>query len=222
MCHLSCINFVASALIEQEIKGKLVLEVGSLDVNGSIRPHVEKLRPVKYIGVDVAMGTGVDEICNVKDILTRYGKESFDALITTELLEHVKDWKKAINNFKEVLKPGGILLITTRSIGFGYHGFPYDYWRFEEKDMKYIFSDFIVERLEKDPMTPGVFLKARKPARLSLADISNYALYSIILRRKTGNADNMFMRICNAGIQISIAVIPASLKTIIAKAFNKR
>lgn len=222
MCHPLCIDFAVNALVKREIEGKRVLEVGALDVNGSARLQIEKFKPVEYIGVDVVMGTGVNEICSATDILNRYGKESFDVIIATELLEHVNDWKKAVNNFKDVLKSNGILLITTRSIGFGYHGFPYDYWRFEEKDMRYIFSDFIIERLEKDPLVPGVFMKARKPLPFSRADISDYPLYSIMLRRKTGNTRNMVADICNTGIQVATAIIPASLKAMIAKVLYKR
>jgi len=38
-----------------------------------------------------------------------FGINKFDVVISTEMLENVKDWRIVINNLKEVLKPGGII-----------------------------------------------------------------------------------------------------------------
>jgi len=64
---------------------------------------------------------------------------------------------------KAVLKPGGLIYITTRSRGFSYHAYSHDYWRYEIEDMEKIVGDFEITALEKDWEAPGVFLKARKP-----------------------------------------------------------
>lgn len=217
MCHYLCIDFVKRALTEEDIKGKKILEVGSLDINGSVRPYIETLKARKYIGIDIAMGPGVDEICDVKNIIERYGQESFDVVITTELLEHISDWRKVINNFKDVITPNGIILITTRSCGFSYHGSPSDYWRFEEEDMRYIFSDFIIEKLEKDPLEPGIFIKARKPQHFSKIELSNYALYSVVVHRKIRSINKTFLIMFDVGMKVIKNLIPLSIKSIIAK-----
>jgi len=49
----------------------------------------------------------------VEELVEHFGTESFDVIIATELLEHVKDWRLVINNMKQVLKPGGYIYITT-------------------------------------------------------------------------------------------------------------
>ena len=132
-------EFGKKVLQEEDICGQRVIEVGSLDVNGSLRPMVESFSPREYIGVDMQMGRGVDQICDAAHLLNRFGSNRFDVVISTELLEHVINWQKVVHNLKQILKPGGLLLLTTRSRGFQYHGYPFDFWRYELSDIKFIF-----------------------------------------------------------------------------------
>jgi SAM-dependent methyltransferase len=176
--------FGAANLTTGEIRGKRVLEVGSVDVNGNLRPTVEALGPREYVGVDLEPGRGVDIVCRAEDILNKFGKESFDAVISTEMLEHIRDWRTVVSNIKNVCRPGGVILLTTRSYGFKYHGFPYDFWRYELSDMKNIFSDFEIQALQGDPEIPGVLMKAKKPERFVENNLSEYALYSIVTNRR--------------------------------------
>ena len=169
---------------KEEVEGKEVIEIGARDVNGSIRPVIENWHPAKYIGVDIQEGRGVDVICDAEEVLNKFGKESFDVVISNEMFEHIRDWKKVISNIKNICKPGGIILVTTRSKGFFYHGFPYDFWRFEIDDMKHIFSDCNILKLEKDWYELGVLMRAEKPKEFKENDLSDYALYSIIFNKK--------------------------------------
>ena len=180
MCNEACIGFTERVLKEDEVSGKDVLELGSLSTTGSVRPSIKRLRPRRYIGVDIIAGPGVDEICDAAEIVEKYGPESFDIVVATELLEHVRDWRLVIHNIQTVLKPQGIVLITTRSFGFHYHPNPEDFWRFETGDIERTFCDFGIEALEKDPISPGVFVKARKPERFQEADLSGIALYCLV------------------------------------------
>jgi hypothetical protein len=50
--------------------------------------------------------------------------------------------------------------------------------------MKKIFRDFEIIKLIKDHEAPGVFLKAKKISNI-LIDLSNIALYSMILGKRT-------------------------------------
>ena len=183
MCNAYCILFGALNLKKEEIQGRKVIEAGSRDVDGSLRLLVESFKPECYVGIDIVKGRGVDIICNAEDLSNEFEKDSFDVLISTELLEHIRDWKKTVSNFKNVVKPGGIILVTTRSYGFGYHGYPYDFWRYEIEDMENIFSDCIIEKLEKDP-SKGVFVKVRKPIDFVEKDLSDYKLYSIVANKR--------------------------------------
>jgi hypothetical protein len=97
---------------------------------------------------------------------------------------------RVIENFKLLLRPAGILLITTRSKGFPYHEAPYDFWRYEVSDMVEIFSDFIIDVVAPDPEEPGVFLKARKPVDYVPNDLSGYQLYSMVTQNRARSVEN--------------------------------
>jgi len=184
--HISVLEFFIENTQKEEFENKRILEVGSRYVNGSVRPLIEKFfNPKEYIGVDIEKGKFVDVVCDAENLVDYFGRETFDVVISTELLEHVKDWRKVINNLKEVLKPNGYIYITTRSKGFPYHGYPYDFWRYEIEDMEEIFKDFEIIKLEKDPEAPGVFLKAKKPVDFKLIKLKNIELYSILTGRRT-------------------------------------
>lgn len=194
MSDTAVIIFGAINLTKNEVEGKSLIELGALDMNGSLRPIVESLNPAKYIGVDIQKGPGVDMVCDALDIIEKFGKASFDIVIATELIEHIRDWRKIVSNIKNICKPGGIVLITTRSKGFEFHGFPDDFWRFEFADMQYIFSDYIIEKLESDKYCPGILIKARKPQNFNEKNLDGYELYSIILNRKTKEIDENNLR----------------------------
>ncbi|MFC1785599.1 class I SAM-dependent methyltransferase [Candidatus Neomarinimicrobiota bacterium] len=187
MCHKSCIEFGRTHLSYEDVAGKNVIEVGSYNVNGSLRSIIKKLNPYKYIGVDISEGEGVDEICDITNLISHYGKESFDLVICTEVMEHVRHWRKAIFNLKHILKPTGVIILTTRSYGFHFHGHPFDYWRYELDDIRVIFSDLLIDIIEKDNSRPGVFVKASKPIYFTEKDLEHYDLYSIIIEKRCRN-----------------------------------
>lgn len=159
--HETVMNFGRGHLSLEMVRGRRVIEVGSYNVNGTIRDHISPLGPASYIGVDVSAGPGVDQVCSANELEARFGAESFDLVVSTEMLEHAADWRAAITNMKRVLRTGGYLLLTTRSAGFPYHN-PPDYWRFEADHMRLIFGDFRIVEVSKDPQVPGVMIFAQK------------------------------------------------------------
>ena len=148
-----------------------------------MRPLIESFRPRKYVGVDLVEGSGVDVICSADNLLEIFQKNTCDALISTELIEHVQDWKKVVSNFKNVVKPGGIIVITSRSYGYPFHAYPHDFWRYEIEDIQSIFADCKIEKLEKDPEL-GFFAKMTKPINFVEKDLADHELYSIIVEKR--------------------------------------
>lgn len=87
--------------------GTKVLEVGSLDINGSIRYIFHNRQ--NYIGLDLGPGPGVDVICPIHEY-KRPGE--FDVVVSTEMLEHDKYWRSSLKQMYENVKPGGMLILT--------------------------------------------------------------------------------------------------------------
>lgn len=177
--HASVIDFLKAHLSVEEISGKRVAEIGSQDVNGTPRPVVLPFKPAAYIGVDSASGPGVDVVADAGALGTRFGDGSFDVVISTELLEHVEDWRLIVGQLKAILKPGGILLVTTRSPGFPYHPYPIDVWRYTLADFRAIFRDMEILAVCSDWQVPGVFIKARKPHPFFPCDLSKIELVRV-------------------------------------------
>ena len=187
MCSESIIEFCKKNFNEHEIASREILEVGSFDVNGSIRSYVEEFSPRSYVGTDITEGPNVDLVVDANNLISEFGTDSFDFIICTEVVEHVQDWRNVINNIKGVLRQNGCLLLTTRSRRFPYHGYPYDYWRYEISDMKKIFSEFDIDKLASDPTMPGVFVKVFKNSSEKGNDLDQILLYSILTGTKVKN-----------------------------------
>lgn len=187
MPGVSQIIFVATSLKEEEAKDKRVIDVGSRDYNGSVKPLISTFHPKEYIGVDLEPGPLVDVVASADDLILKFGEETFDIVFCIEMLEHTPNWRESIRNMKRILKRGGLMLITTRSLGYPCHGFPHDHWRYEVEDLKKIFEDFEVQRLEKDYAEPGVFFKGRKPDSYQEKDLSLISLYNVNIGERTAS-----------------------------------
>lgn len=98
-------------------KNKKVLDIGSLDVNGSNRDLFEDCN---YLGIDVGEGNNVDLI-SVGHLFDG-PDEYFDTIISTEVFEHDMYYEKTIQNIMRMLKPGGLFLFTCASTGRPEHG----------------------------------------------------------------------------------------------------
>jgi len=98
-------------------KNKMVLDVGSLDVNGT---HKHLFDDCSYIGLDIGEGPNVDvvSIGHLYDAPDDY----FDVIISGSVFEHDMFYEKTINNIMRMLKPGGLFLFTCGGPGYPEHG----------------------------------------------------------------------------------------------------
>lgn len=96
-----------------------VLELGSRNINGSVRPLF--VDAVDYVGVDPVDGPDVDIVGDGATIELGYG--SFDVVVCTEVLEHVDD-DTALGIIRKAalhLASGGRFVMTCAGPGRGAH-----------------------------------------------------------------------------------------------------
>lgn len=180
----SNISWVKEVLRPEEIKGKRILDIGSKNWDETIHSYIHQNNPSKYIGIDILPGIEVDVIMDVSEIVDRFGPCSFDVILSLESLEHIENWPLAISNMKRVVRPLGSIVLTTRSYGYPLHGFPEDYWRFEESDLRAIFDDFHITNSFNDTENYGSFIKAIKP-KAEFPDLKSLEIFSMKKNTRT-------------------------------------
>lgn len=95
-----------------------VLEIGSYNVNGSIRQYFET--PKRYIGVDLIEGPGVDIVSNGAAVSFH---EYFDLVISTECFEHAPNFCDIFENMIANSDPtDGVVAFTCATTGRVEHG----------------------------------------------------------------------------------------------------
>lgn len=104
---------------------KSVLEIGSMNVNGSLRGAFSFGNP--YLGIDIERGPGVDEVMRAADIPSEW---RFDVVVCTEMIEHDPTFWLTIKKAHDVLVVGGLLILSTCGFGFPLHRYPIDCYRF--------------------------------------------------------------------------------------------
>lgn len=98
-------------------KGKKVLEIGSLNINGSIR---EFFTNSNYTGIDVAFGDGVDIVCEGQDY--NASDETYDVVLSAECFEHNPYWLETFKNMIRLCKNDGLVFFTCATDGRAEHG----------------------------------------------------------------------------------------------------
>jgi SAM-dependent methyltransferase len=96
---------------------KKVLEIGSLNINGSIREFFDNC---KYTGIDVDFGDGVDIVCEGQNY--KASDETYDVVLSTECFEHNPYWLETFKNMIRLCKDGGLVFFTCATDGRPEHG----------------------------------------------------------------------------------------------------
>lgn len=117
--HSAAADFTRAALRLWGEWPTKVVEVGSLDVNGSVRDLFAGA--ALYTGIDVRDGRGVDEVADGADYVPGYAP---DVVLCLEVLEHVSEEKAEaiVANMVHMLEPGGLLVITAAGPDRAPHG----------------------------------------------------------------------------------------------------
>lgn len=123
-----------------------ILDVGSMDVNGSYRPLFDD--PCwNYRGADLESGRNVDLVLSDPYHFSSVTSGSLDVVVSGQALEHMpRFWMFMLEVFR-CLKPGGVCCIIAPSGGYE-HRYPVDCYRFYPDGMRAVAEYARLEVLE--------------------------------------------------------------------------
>ena len=99
-----------------DVDALCVLDIGSLDVNGSPR---RLFGHAHYVGIDRQAGKGVDIVTDARDF---DGDGCFDVVLSCEAMEHEPEPQVIVDCAWRALHKGGALLLTVAAPGRRPHG----------------------------------------------------------------------------------------------------
>jgi len=107
------------------------LEVGSFNVNGNGKSFIAS-KGIDYLGIDIRTGPDVDIVCDItapqEEVARRLPSTSYDLVLCMNVLEHLFEPVRALDNILGVLRPGGYLVIVTPAV-WDLHDWPHDFFR---------------------------------------------------------------------------------------------
>lgn len=116
----------------------------------------------------------------------------FDLICAFEVVEHIKDYPKALAEFYRILKPGGLLIISTPNKAVYSPDtkkpfYPFHYYEFYLNDLKKMLKNFQIKKLQ------GQYIKGRKmmlyspwsPKRFIRIIFANLPLWTKILATRS-------------------------------------
>ena len=106
--------------------GASIVEIGSQDVNGSIRSVAPEGCP--YTGADFVEGRGVDVVLDDPYKLP-FSDGSFDICVSSSCFEHSEFFWLAFLEAVRIVRTCGLIYLNVPSNG-SFHRFPVDCWRF--------------------------------------------------------------------------------------------
>lgn len=118
-----------------------------LDIGCGQSPYKFLLNPAntKYYGVDIVDAEKFDyhntDITPFDGETIPFEDEKFDGIICTEVLEHVQNYQRLIDEMYRVMKPGADGTITI-PWSARYHYAPYDFFRYTPSSLKTMFAKF--------------------------------------------------------------------------------
>lgn len=122
------------------------LKGGVLDVGCGQSPYKFLLNSAaEYKGIDILDADKFDynnsEITHFNGEDIPFEDNVFEGVICTEVLEHVQNYQKLVNEMHRVMKKDAKALITV-PWGARYHYIPYDFFRYTPSSLKTMFEQF--------------------------------------------------------------------------------
>src|SRR3954466_12832069 len=122
----------------------------TLDIGAQNGPYAANFP--RRIALDIKPGIGVQIIGDAQALGIR--DASVEVVLCTEVLEHLPEPQRAIDEMFRVLEPGGTLLLTTRFL-FPIHDAPHDYFRYTKYGLRHLLRRFEIVELEEETTSVG-------------------------------------------------------------------
>ena len=119
MSHPAQIDFVKRVKQENPdfFSNKKVIEIGSLDINGTIRDFFTEC---EYVGVDVGEGPHVDVVCSGQEV--DHPDNTYDVSCSCNCFEHNPYWVETFRNMHRMTREGGLVFVSVPTTGCPEHG----------------------------------------------------------------------------------------------------
>ncbi len=178
-------RFISSV---NELPRATLLEIGSRNVTGVVWRNAFR-STVDYTGLDIHAGDNVDLVGDVHRLSSLLPAEHFDAVFSVSVFEHLAMPWKAVIEINRIMKPGGLLYISTHPT-IPPHELPWDFWRYSGETFKTLLNESTgFEILESKEGTPGRILSLshdRTTSKVHLVPINQSVA---ILARKIATSD---------------------------------
>ena len=120
-----------------DLEGRFLNANDRVLVVGSGR--ILRLQGPNVTNTDLAAFAGVSVVCDVQNLC--FAEDSFDAVVSHQVLEHVPDSDRSIAEMLHVLKPGALVLASVPFF-FPFHAAPHDFRRWTIPGLRLAFECF--------------------------------------------------------------------------------
>jgi len=137
----------------EQVGRSLGTEAWVLDAGAGEGKYKPELAHTHYVGTDMAVGdvqwdySDLDVVCDL--VRLPFGQNRFDAVVCTQVLEHVAEPSQVLQEINRVLKIGGRLFLSAPQ-SWHQHQKPHDYYRYTSFGLHYLLehAGFNVESIQ--------------------------------------------------------------------------
>jgi SAM-dependent methyltransferase len=154
-------NYVREIILKYKFE-EPILDCGAGWEPNFYQPLFPRLKYIKQDAQDYDPPC-IDVVCDICD-MTPIEDDSIGLVLLLESLEHIEQPRRALDEIYRILKPGGLLILTT-VMALGVHRCPKDYWRFCPDGIESLMRRFRVLdfTLEGEPSFPlGIWVTGQK------------------------------------------------------------
>lgn len=144
----------------------------------------------EYVVFDIHEDEDVDVAGDIHKLSTYFDEDRFDAVFMISVTEHLAMPWKAMLEINKVMKPGGLLFISTHPI-WPAHALPWDFWRYSKEAFPVLLNSLTgFEILKCDEGLPCMILPFGRDAALQGLHHEPANLGVSVVAKKTGAIDS--------------------------------